>query len=170
MGGKIYEFMEMWLKCGTCGFIGRWRFRPGYDMRCGLLGDGDSALIVISHGLWLIHLCYAWDAKVVWRVPPPRSISAMPWDAEDSMTCPPSPPPPPIFMGGITGITHLIGKWLLIILAGGGCIKKLSHYVSCFIYWTLDKYYIYRYIYISNLFTWIYYDSYDSIFPIIIFL
>ena len=47
-GGEIYEFMEMWLKCGTCGFIGRWRFRPGYDMRCGLLGDGDSALIVIS--------------------------------------------------------------------------------------------------------------------------
>ena len=92
MGGKIYEFMEMWLKCGTCGFIGRWRFRPGYGMRCGLLGDGDSALIVISHGLWLIHLCYAWDAKVVWRVPLPRSISAMPWDAKDSMTWPPSPP------------------------------------------------------------------------------
>ena len=61
-------------------------------MRCGLLGDGDSALIVISRGLWLIHLCYAWDAKVVWRVPLPRSISAMPWDAKDSMTWPPSPP------------------------------------------------------------------------------
>ena len=97
-GGKINEFMEMWLKkqmcmiCGTCRFIGRWRFRPGYGMRCGLLGDADSALIVISRGLWLIHLCYAWDAKVVWRVPPPRSISAMLWDAKDSMTWPPSPP------------------------------------------------------------------------------
>ena len=45
MGGEIYEFMEMWLKCGTCGFVGRWRFRPGYDLRCGLLGDGDSALL-----------------------------------------------------------------------------------------------------------------------------
>ena len=97
--GGIYEFTKMWLKCGTCGFIGRWRFRPGYDMRCGLLGDGDSALIVISRGLWLIHLCYAWDAKVVWRVPLPRSISAMPWDAKDSMTWPPSPPM--MFMGYI---------------------------------------------------------------------
>ena len=77
-----------WGGKGTCGFIGRWRFRLGYGMRCGLLGDGDSALIVISYGLWLIYLCYAWDAKVVWRVPLSRSISAMPWDAKNSMTWP----------------------------------------------------------------------------------
>ena len=26
---------------------------------------------------------------------------------------------------------------------GGECIKRSSYYVSCFIYWILDKYYIY---------------------------